>query len=117
MPQISGYAELSAGGQGMIRIACLLGTAFVLAACAEDVPTMKWSKPGGTYEEFVADRQACVEESQAQAKTFYLNGVRYSGKRDVLDSGTFLPCMHEHGYSPDPNGYAAPPGEEMPLAP
>jgi hypothetical protein len=78
---------------------------------------MKWSKPGASYEEFVADRRACVEESQAQAKTFYLNGVRYGSNPNVLDPGAFLPCMHGHGYSPDPNGYAAPPREEMPVGP
>jgi hypothetical protein len=101
----------------MVRGVCLLGAALALSACAPDLPTMKWSRPGVTYEEFVVDRRACVEESQAQSKAFYLNGVRYSGKHDVLDAGTFLPCMHEHGYSRDPNGFAAPPGEEMPLAP
>jgi hypothetical protein len=89
----------------------------MLAACAADVPTMKWSKPGASYEEFVADRRACVVESQAQAKAFYLNGVRYSGNSNVLDPGAFLPCMQGHGYSADPNGYAAPPGEEMPVGP
>ena len=101
----------------MFRGVWLLGVALALAACAEDVPTMKWSKPGATYEEFVADRAACVQESQAQSKTYYLGGVRYSGKKNVLDSGVFLPCMNEHGYAPDPKGYAAPPGEEMPLSP
>ena len=93
-------------------------SAFVaLAACAEDVPTMKWSKPGASYEEFVAERSACVQQSQAQSGTYFIGGVRYSGKKDVLDSGVFLPCMRDHGYTPDPKGYAAPPGDELPLAP
>ncbi|HEX3430126.1 MAG TPA: hypothetical protein VHT03_04500 [Rhizomicrobium sp.] len=91
--------------------------AFALAACAEDVPTMKWSKPGATYDEFVADRAACVQLSKAQSKTYYVGGVRYTGNRNALDSGAFLPCMHDRGYAPDPKGYAAPPGEEMPLSP
>ncbi len=101
----------------MLRYVWWMGIALALAACAEDVPTMKWSKPGASYEEFVADRAACVQLSQQQSKTYYISGVRYSGKKNVLDSGVFLPCMHDHGYAPDPKGYAAPPGDEMPLAP
>jgi hypothetical protein len=101
----------------MSRAILALGAALVLAACAEDVPTMKWSKPGATYEEFVADRAACVAQSKARSQTYYIGGVRYRGKPNVLDAGVFLPCMHDHGYAPDPKGYAAPPGDEMPLSP
>jgi hypothetical protein len=101
----------------MCRAILALGAALVLAACVEDVPTMKWSKPGAAYEQFVADRAACVAQSQAASKTYYIGGVRYRGKRNVLDAGIFLPCMHDHGYLPDPNGYAAPPGDEMPMSP
>jgi len=95
----------------------LLGAALMLAACAEDVPTMTWSKPGATYDEFVADRAACVAQSKADSRTYYVGGVRYRGNPDALDSGIFLPCMHDHGYSVDPKGFAAPPGEEIPLSP
>ena len=101
----------------MCRAVLALGAVLALVACAEDVPTMKWSKPGASYEEFEADRTACVEQSHAASKTYYLGGVRYSGKPNVLDAGIFLPCMHDHGYALDPKGYAAPPGDEMPLSP
>ena len=95
----------------------LLGAALMLAACAEDVPTMTWLKPGATYEQFVADRAVCVERSRAASKTYYIGGQRYNGNPDVLDAGVFLPCMNELGYSRDPKGYAAPPGDEIPLGP
>jgi len=95
----------------------LLGAALTLAACAEDVPTLKWSKPGATYDQFVADRGICVDRSRAASKTYYIGGQRYNGNPDVLDAGVFLPCMNEFGYSRDPNGYAAPPGDEIPLGP
>jgi hypothetical protein len=101
----------------MVRGVFVLPALFALAACTDDLPTMKWSKPGVTYGEFVADRRICVQESRAQSKTYYLNGVRMSGNPDVLDPGVFLPCMHAHGYSPGATGYAAPPGEEMPVGP
>lgn len=95
----------------------LLGVAFALAACAADVPTLKWSKPGASYEQFVADRAVCVDRSRAASKTYYIGGVRHNGNPDVLDAGVFLPCMNELGYSRDPKGYAAPPGDELPLGP
>lgn len=101
----------------MLRAALLLGTVLLLAGCAEDVPTMKWSKPGATYEQFVADRAVCVTRSEAASRTYYVGGVRHNGNPDVLDAGVFLPCMNSLGYSSDPKGYAAPPGDEIPLGP
>ena len=101
----------------MVRSLWFIGAALTLAACAEDVPTVKWSKPGATYDQFVADRTACVAQSRAASKTYYIAGVRHNGKPNVLDAGVFIPCMHDHGYSPDPSGYAAPRGDEMPMSP
>ena len=101
----------------MVRAVLAFGALLVLAACADDVPTMTWSKPGGTYDQFVADRAVCVERSRAAAKTYYINGVRYAGKPNVLDAGIFLPCMTEFGYARDTRGFAAPRGDEMPLSP
>lgn len=94
-----------------------LGTALALAACAEDVPTVRWAKPGATYDQFVADRAVCVARSQAASATYYVGGVRYNGNPNVLDAGVFLPCMNALGYSRDPKGYSAPPGDEIPLGP
>lgn len=94
-----------------------VAVAFALVSCAEVVPTIKWSKPGATYEEFVADRAVCVERSRAASRTYYIGGERYNGNPNVLDAGVFLPCMSEHGYARDPNGYEAPAGDEIPLGP
>ena len=101
----------------MFRIVWFLGIAVVLAACAEDAPTLRWSKPSVSYDQFVADRAVCVERSRQASRTYYIGGVRYSGKPNVLDSGIFLPCMNDLGYVRDPKGYAAPPGDEIPLGP
>ena len=101
----------------MRRFMVAVGAVLALAACAEDVPTLKWSKPGATYDQFVADRAVCVQRSRAASRTYYIGGVRYHGNPDVLDAGVFLPCMNEFGYSRDPKGYAAPSGDEIPLGP
>lgn len=101
----------------MRKAIAALGSLLAVAACAEEVPTVRWAKPGATYEQFVADRAVCVERSRAAAKTYYIGGVRYNGNPAVLDAGVFLPCMNDFGYSRDAKGYSAPPGDEIPLGP
>jgi hypothetical protein len=89
--------------------------ALVLVGCAEDVPTVKWSKPGATYDQFVQDREACVSQAREESQPFYVGGQRYGGRPDALDSGLFFPCMAARGYRQDPNGFAAP--DIIPLSP
>jgi hypothetical protein len=91
--------------------------ALALAGCAEDLPTVKWSKPGATYDEFVTDREACAKQAREQSEPFYFAGQRYAGRPDAVDSGQFFPCMTQRGYRQDPNGFAAPPDDKFPLSP
>ncbi|MGH6888286.1 MAG: hypothetical protein ACREHF_03670 [Rhizomicrobium sp.] len=88
-----------------------------LAGCAEDVPTVRWAKPGAGSDAFAQDREACATYARAQQQPFYLGGARYAGRPDALDSGLFFSCMTERGWHRDPNGFAAPPGETSPLSP
>ncbi|MGH6877906.1 MAG: hypothetical protein ACREHV_11105 [Rhizomicrobium sp.] len=91
--------------------------ALALAGCAENVPTIRWSRPGATYDQFVQDREACVKETRQESQPFILGGARYGGRTDALDSGLFFSCMAAHGFRQDPKGFAAPPGDELPLSP
>jgi hypothetical protein len=91
--------------------------AVVLSACADDVPVVKWSKPGASYDQFVLDRTACVKETRENSRPFILGGQRYGGSAYALDGGLFQSCMTERGYARDQNGYAAPSGDEIPLGP
>jgi hypothetical protein len=91
--------------------------ALSLAACAEDLPNVKWSKPGATYDEFVADRKACAKQAREEAQPFFVAGQRYAGRSDAVDSGRFFPCMTALGYRQDPAGFAAPPDDVFPLSP
>ncbi len=95
----------------------LMIAGLALAGCADELPSVRWSRPGATYDQFVQDRAACVTEARAESEPFILGGARYAGKRDVLDSSVFVPCMAARGYRQDPQGFAAPPGDELPLAP
>lgn len=92
--------------------------ALLLAGCAgEDLPSVKWSKSGATYEQFVQDREACATQAREQSQPFYVAGQRYAGRPDAVDSGLFLPCMTDRGYHQDPKGFAAPSDDIFPLSP
>ncbi|HEX4159981.1 MAG TPA: hypothetical protein VHY79_16070 [Rhizomicrobium sp.] len=69
-----------------MRIIGLALAALALAGCAEDVPSVKWSKPGATYDAFVADREACASQAREQSEPFYVGGQRYAGRSDAVDS-------------------------------
>lgn len=97
-----------------VMLAC---AAIFLAGCADENPTVRWSRPATTYDQFVADRQACVQQTLDESHPFLLGGERYGGRSGVLDAGLFVPCMTNRGYRQDPKGYAAPPGDEMPISP
>lgn len=97
--------------------------ALIAAACAgcasDESQPVRWSKPGASYDQFAADRAACVAQTHAETRPFMLGGQRYGETRNqpVLDASVFFPCMAARGYTRDPNGFAAPPGEQLPLAP
>ena len=91
--------------------------ALALVSCAEDLPSVKWSKPDATYDQFVHDREACATETREHSQTFYVAGQRYGGRSDAVDSGLFFSCMNARGYRQDPKGFAAPPDSAFPLSP
>jgi hypothetical protein len=95
----------------------LAAAALALASCAEDLPTVKWSKPDASYDQFVQDRAACADQARERSQPFYVAGQRYAGRPDAVDSGQFFPCMAARGYRQDPKGFAAPPDSAFPLSP
>jgi hypothetical protein len=97
--------------------ALVVFASILLAACADDVPVVKWSRPGATYEQFVADRAACVDQTRESSEPYFIGGVHYGNRTDMLNTDQFLKCMARRGYARDPKGYAAPPGDEVPLGP
>jgi hypothetical protein len=102
----------------MRKVGAALALAMLsLSACAEDVPTVRWSQPGASYDAFVQDRDACAKYTRAAEQPFYLGGAPFGGRPDAVDSGLFVPCMTAHGWHEDPKGYAAPPGDTFPLSP
>ena len=117
--------------------------AFVLSACAsepEAVPVAKWSKPGGDQTSFVAVHDQCVKNvRRADSASFFVAGERYPGTNGAvgefiddigadfgfedpapgrgIDQDMFHRCMNSYGWSLDPTGFAAPPGDAVPMSP
>jgi len=110
--------------------------ALALAGCASDPkPVLKWSKPGGTEQEFLAAHSRCVENSRKHTPDFYVAGSRYPGTDGAMgeflgdiaadfggsapgikqDRALFQSCMKDEGWSLDPKGFAAPAGEDVAL--
>jgi hypothetical protein len=100
-----------------ISVIMFAAAALALTGCAEDVPTVKWSKPDTGYDQFVQDRAACVAETRERSQPFYVAGQRYAGRSDALDSGLFISCMTARGYDEDSRGFAAPRSDAFPLFP
>ena len=102
------------------KCALMALAAVVVTACVDDeVPTVRWAKQGATFDQFVADRDACVEQTRQETRPFILAGQPYGEKSRglVLDASRFVPCMNARGYHQDPKGFAAPSGDEIPLGP
>jgi hypothetical protein len=112
--------------------------AFAVSACSTGpAPVAKWSKPGGSYDGFVADRASCVKAARIEANGYYLAGAGYPGQgggigrlfddigRELnvsdaqlnrgLSFDMFARCMNGHGYHIDPKGFAPPEGDEVPM--
>jgi hypothetical protein len=71
---------------------------LVLAACATQ-PQALWLKPGAASEDFGQDRYACLQQSQQQSSTAYMNrygGVANSGA--ITNGGLYDACMNSKGW-------------------
>lgn len=113
-----------------VTLACL-----ALFACAEEpAVVMKWSRPGASGDEFVAERAACIDFVDKQTRPFYVAGPRdpayHSGMAELVadveadlhlrdpalsnfDTELFRRCMNGHGWHVDPEGFAAPDGDTV----
>ena len=59
-----------------------------------------WTKPNFTKQEFATDKYECMQESQQQSSSAYVNrygGIAESGS--IMNSSLFNACMEAHGWS------------------
>ena len=108
---------------------------LALSACSSEPPVVvKWSKPGASYDAFVAVHARCMRAVESQDGSYFLAGERYPGPPTtmggiVADAGKplgiadprpdvrpslslFTSCMNAQGYMRDPKGYALPPDDQ-----
>lgn len=102
-----------------IKIATAFGASLFVAACAgsrEPPKPASWSKPNGTYESYMQDRYACLQDARVKVSGgFAYGGSAAVGSHETESRSLFMGCMGAHGWMPDPNGFAPPPGSEAPF--
>ncbi len=93
--------------------------ALIVAGCATSPPQppARFSKPGATQEQFMADRYSCYQAAQQPVSGPPPSANASAASMRVVASRTlWLMCMTEHGYTADPDGpLVAPPGKELPF--
>jgi hypothetical protein len=104
------------------RVLVLALVGLVVSGCATTpLPTKKWSKAGVTYDDFLKDRYACIQDARGhQSSSFVQGGTPYgpgygaASSRDAVNGGIFMACMAARGYRFDMNGeFGPPPGGEV----
>lgn len=90
--------------------------AVVLQSCAPAPKIIKFSKPGATYDDYLKDRYACMQEGRTHVSNGFVdNGTGFINGGDVISGSLVISCMAARGYSQDPNGFGPPPGGIVPL--
>lgn len=72
-------------------------------------PVMRWSKAGATQDEFMRDRDSCIQEARQRVSKLYAQQPGSASDKIVIDRGSFFGCMGARGYQSSPNGTFAPP--------
>jgi hypothetical protein len=101
-----------------MRLIVLAAALFALTACVArppPKPVSRFTKPGATQQQYMADRYACYQESAQNASGAYVNQYAGAAQSGVVHShNAWLACMGGRGYVLDPNGdLAPPPGMEI----
>jgi hypothetical protein len=94
-------------------------SAIILSGCVtKPTPMLRYSKPGGTQQQFLEDRYTCLQQAQQPRSAGFVNQYGGASSGTVVTSrAVFLSCMSVKGYSLDADGeFAAPPGTQVQLS-
>ena len=91
----------------------VLGCVFLLQGCAQPAQPVvhQWAKSGGTEDQFLKDRYACLLASRTDVSSTVIDGAlgeSHSGQ--VFSASVFVSCMEAQGYTEASTGFAPPPG-------
>jgi hypothetical protein len=102
-----------------MRVGTLIAVAVTLVGCqpVKPIPTVRFSKPGATNEQFQKDRFECIQASQIRVSGASYNAYGGASASNVrVDRGTIISCLAARGYVADPQGeFAPPPGGQVML--
>lgn len=92
-----------------VAIALMLGESGCALVGLQHV--MKWSRPGGTYQQYSQDRYSCLQQAKTPVASSYANAYVGSASSGYAESaGLFTSCMGARGWVPDDNGFGPPEG-------
>jgi hypothetical protein len=95
------------------RTLLVVSALCAVQGCAprQPAPPHQWSKPDASYDDFLKDRYACIQDARSRSSGAVVQGtVGAASSEDVLRADIFVPCMAAHGWREDPTGFAPPPG-------
>jgi len=95
-------------------VAVMLASLLACGCASAPTKPFTWAKAGATYDDFLKDRYACIQDARGRASSAYAQGsFGAANSRDVVNVNIFKPCMASKGYRLDPNGFPPPPGGEV----
>jgi hypothetical protein len=97
---------------GKVAGAALIAFSLAHAGCGR---TIRYSKPGGSYTDYMQDRDVCLRENMTaealSSGTAYGAAASYgSAVRQCLQCGLFVSCMSMRDWQVDQDGFAPPEG-------
>lgn len=79
-----------------MRKLCVIAAIMAMAGCATNV----WNKPGSSQDDFARDQYGCLQDSQQQSGSAYVNkfgGASSTGM--ATNDGLFGACMNSKGWA------------------
>lgn len=79
-----------------MRRLCAIAAVMAMTGCATNV----WDKPGSTRDDFARDRYGCLQDSQQQSSSAYVNKFGGSSASGMgTNDGLFAACMNSKGWA------------------
>ena len=98
-----------------MRRLCAIAAVMAMTGCATNV----WDKPGSTRDDFARDRYGCLQDSQQQSSSAYVNKFGGSSASGMgTNDGLFAACMNSRGWAlmrAAPGGTPAPASAANPI--
>ncbi|WP_428539205.1 hypothetical protein [Rhodopila sp.] len=93
-------------------IGIALGSLLMTTGCnPPPPPVMLWSKPQGTYDQYLKDRYACIQDARTNvSRAFVSNGFGSGASGQIISRGVLVSCLAARGYVQSPTGFGPPPG-------